>query len=340
VKKELCLLLFLFSGCDEPREPFVTIGFSGDVMLGRLVSDKISLRGPSYVWGDMLGVVSRPDITLINLETTFTKSKSPLPKVFNFKAKLAHVKALQNAGVDVVTLANNHSFDFGVEGFEDTTRALEGAGIEYIGAGLDDMRARKPFITQKGGITIGFLAYTDNEPGWKADRNSPGTNYLQVGDIRAALDDIDQVRSKVDVLVVSLHWGPNMRQAPSGDFVEFAHRLIEGGVDIVHGHSAHLFQGVEVYNGGLIMYDTGDFIDDYQVDPLLRNDQSFFFEVQVTKNGVKKLVMTPVLISNMQVNGALGLEAKSIVSKMEGLCTALGTKAVRAKDGTLIINVK
>ena len=104
------------------------------------------------------------------------------------------------------------------------------------------------------------------------------------------------------MLILTLHWGPNKREFPNGRFIHFAHELIDSGVDIIHGHSASL-QGIEVYKGKPILYDTGDFIDDYAVDPYLRNDYSFLFEVELKKQ-IGKLTLIPVVIKTMRWNKA------------------------------------
>ncbi len=117
-----------------------------------------------------------------------------------------------------------------------------------------------------------------------------------------------------------------MRQRPNQEFINFAHAIIDSGVDIIHGHSAHIFQGIEVYHNKLIMYDTGDFVDDYAVDPLLRNDQGLFFIVTVTKTGIKKVELIPLLISDFQVNYAKGRQKKEILDRIKTLSAKFGTK--------------
>lgn len=110
-----------------------------------------------------------------------------------------------------------------------------------------------------------------------------------------------------------------MRQRPAPDFVQFAHQIIDAGVDVFHGHSAHVVQAVDQYHGGLIMFDTGDFVDDYAVDQELRNDRSFFFKVTVNALGFVSLQLVPVLISNMQVNHAPQADARETISLMQAL---------------------
>lgn len=175
------------------------------------------------------------------------------------------------------------------------------------------------------GIRIGILGCTDNEPSWIATQNRPGIRYIDVGDLNAIEKEIQELCSQVDLLILSMHWGPNMRERPPSYFTDFAHQLIEAGVDIIHGHSAHIFQGVEIYKEKLILYDTGDFVDDYYVDPYLRNDRSFFFIVEAGKRGLLNLRLIPVLISNCQVNRAQGREADEILLRMKRLSEEMKT---------------
>ena len=303
----------------------MVIGFTGDVMIGRLVNETINKTSISYPWGNILPLLKENDLNIINLETTLTKSKLAVPKVFNFKSDPEHIETLVQGHIDVVTLANNHALDFSDEGLFETIKMLDNKNIKYVGAGVNENEARKLIIIKKKNIRIGIIGYTDNEPDWKAGKEKPGINFIRVGDIERVKQDITRVRDKVDMLVVTLHWGPNMRQKPTQKFIDFAHSLVDNGVDIVHGHSAHIFQGIEVYKNKIIMYDTGDFVDDYMVTPGLRNDTSFLFRIYTTKERLEKIELIPVLISNMQVNIAPPNLALQILEKMKRLSAEFNT---------------
>jgi poly-gamma-glutamate capsule biosynthesis protein CapA/YwtB (metallophosphatase superfamily) len=132
----------------------------------------------------------------------------------------------------------------------ETLETLDRAQIQHVGAGINAIAAAAPVIIKRRGIKVGILGCTDNEPTWKASEAHPGIVYLDVGDLDTIRDAILQLRPQVDLLILSMHWGPNMRERPSADFRAFAHQLI--------------------------LYDTGDFVDDYAIDPFLRNDRSFF----------------------------------------------------------------
>ena len=331
-----CLYFFISSTYKGSQ---VIIGFGGDTMLGRLTNEVTSQYGYVYPWGNVLPLLQKTALNIVNLETTLTTSTNKTPKVFNFKAEPDKVETLIVGNIHLVSLANNHSLDFGREGLKETIAVLNKAKIQHVGAGKNIQEAKKPVIITKNGISIGIIGYTDNEPGWLATPQKSGTNYIEVGDIETIRKDIASIRDKVDILIVSIHWGPNMRQRPTQEFQNFAHQMIDAGIDIIHGHSAHIFQGIEVYKNRLIMYDTGDFVDDYAVDNELRNDQSFFYQVTLCKIQEKTIIcnvhLTPLLISNMQVNLAIGKEKDIILKRMQQLSLELGTNI--GSEGTINI---
>ncbi|MEX0939785.1 MAG: CapA family protein [Candidatus Babeliales bacterium] len=308
------------------KKNIVIIGFTGDVMLGRLVNEKLKETSPTYPWGNILPLLKKTNLNIINLETAITAHTKATPKVFNFRTDPEHVETLKKGNIEVVNLANNHILDFGKEGLYETLNVLEKAHIKYVGAGKNIQEAQKAVIIEKKGIRFGIIGFTDNEPDWKATAANPGTNYIKVGDIDIVQKVVNNVRSQVDFLIASIHWGPNMREKPTQEFIDFAHQMIDAGIDIIHGHSAHIFQGIEVYKNKLILYDTGDFIDDYMIDPKLRNDISFFYEVYIEKNALKKLKLTPVYIENMQVNLAAGKEYEWAINHVQQLSKEFDTQ--------------
>ena len=306
----------------------LTIGFAGDVMIGREVDAIISRTDYWYIWGDVLPILRDTDINIINLETTLTSSDKDVFKTFNFKAAPDRIKSLKEAGITITNLANNHILDFSEEGLIETIQMLNSAGILYTGAGINDIEAAKPAIVIKNNTAVGVIGFTDNEPGWNAGVSSCGINYIDISESNdrcKTLLHIEQLRKETDIAIVSIHWGPNMCEEPSPEFIAFAHEIIDAGADIIHGHSAHNFQGIEIYNGKIILYDTGDFVDDYRVDPWLRNDHSFFFWVEVANQHVTKLRLIPVLISGCSVNLAKGEDYKWSIQRMQQLSARFGT---------------
>lgn len=317
----------------------ITIGLAGDVMIGRGVHDAITNNGYSYPWGNVLPLLKNTDLNIINLEAALTNSTKKVWKTFNFKATPDRIKTLTQANVTAVNLANNHILDFSEEGLIETLQTLDEAGVKHTGAGMNEKEAEKPIILTLKSTLLGILGFTDNEPGWKAGTFTSGVNYIDISneqDCHKTLMKITKLRKQTDLVIVSIHWGPNMQAEPEQYFIDFAHAMIEHGADIVHGHSAHNFQGIEIYKQRLILYDTGDFVDDYAVDTYLRNDHSFFFIVEVSKQQIKKLVLIPVLISKCQVNLAEGEDYKWCMQRITKLSAKFGTTI--STDGEIMLS--
>ncbi len=319
----------------------ITVAFLGDIMLGRLVDEQITVRPPESFWGDTLPVLRGCDAVIANLECAVTDHRQiwqETPKVFYFGAKPAAVDILRVANIKCVNLANNHTLDYEVEGFLDTLRHLDEAGIEHVGAGNNLAEAREPAVLDIAGIKMGFIGLTDNEPAFAASDRRPGTNYTPIDTephtIQPVKEQIASARSRgAEIVCLSAHLGPNMVPEPSDSFIEFAHKMADLGVDIFYGHSAHVFQGVEIYDKTLIMHDTGDFLDDYAVDYDLHNDWSFIFLIEIAGGAIGRLRLLPVRLSFAQVGLAVGDEFDRIRNRMRTLCRAFQSDVVDTEEG-------
>jgi poly-gamma-glutamate synthesis protein (capsule biosynthesis protein) len=210
-------------------------------------------------------------------------------------------------------------------------KILDEAGIAHAGAGANLKEASRPALWETNGIKIGFIAFTDNEPDWEATDQRPGIFYVPIdvedGRAKKLLETVHHTRKKVDLLIVSAHWGPNWGYKPRQNHLPFGHALIDQGAHIVFGHSCHVFQGIEIYQGRPILYSTGDFIDDYAVDEIERNDESFIFMVEMEEEKITKAHLYPTLIRNFQARLATRSEAPKIARKMKTLCAELNTPA-------------
>ena len=331
--------------------PPLRLGFTGDVMLGRLVNQHQQNRPPEAVWGGMLDRLRSLDGLFVNLECCLSTRGRPWSRTyrpFHFRADPSWaIPALRRAGVDWVALANNHVLDYGQEALTDTLEHLDRAGIAHAGAGRTLSAAREPSLVAvaDGALTVGLVSFTDNTPEYAADIDSPGTAHVEIDHtdartrtaIREALTTLHA--AEPDLTVASLHWGPNMVESPPASFRDFARWLIDEGVDVVHGHSAHVFQGIEVYEGRPICYDTGDFVDDYAVDPELRNDRSFLFELRVDRDGVpQELRLLPTEIREFAVQRAEPVPAQWSRERMRTLSEPFGTSFER-DDGELRLSL-
>jgi poly-gamma-glutamate capsule biosynthesis protein CapA/YwtB (metallophosphatase superfamily) len=318
----------------------LTLALTGDVMLGRGVNETLHAVRPEEPWGDVLPLLSSADLRIINLECAITGHRRPwsrTPKVFHFRADPPTVEVLRAAHVDACSLANNHTLDFEEQGLLDTLAHLEAAGIRYAGAGRNLEGAAQPALLDIHGERVALLAFTDNEPPFAAGPDKPGTNYLPVSLEPEVLSRVEAAvgaarEAGAGTIVFSNHWGPNMVQRPKGIFRRFARAVVDRGADVYYGHSAHVFQGVEIYRGKPIFYDTGDFIDDYAVDPDLRNDRSFLFHVSMEDGDLKRLELFPVVLHYARVEIATGDEREVILERMVGLSAEMGTTFDRHED--------
>ncbi|MGF1612046.1 MAG: CapA family protein [Kiloniellales bacterium] len=309
------------------------IAFLGDIMLGRLVSDELLERAPEWFWGSTLEVLQAADAVIANLECAITAQRriwTRTHKVFHFRAAPDAIEVLKAGNVHCVSLANNHVLDFEVEGLRDSLRLLDEAGIRHAGAGENAAAAAAPALLPLGDLSIGVLALTDNEPAFAATADQPGTCHAAIHGGAAAERLLgpaiaDLRRQGADFVVLSAHLGPNMVSVPSQGFQDFARAALAAGVDLFHGHSAHVFQAVERVGDRAILYDTGDFIDDYAVDPELHNDWSFIFLAELDATGLRRLELRPVCLSFAQVNLARGEEAREICDRMRELCRPFRT---------------
>ncbi|KAJ5952352.1 uncharacterized protein N7479_010765 [Penicillium vulpinum] len=298
-----------------------TLTFTGDVMLGRLVDQlmpehvpnqhderiattfikahpTLLAKGnytPSSPWGTTLPLLQSSTLTCINLETAVTTAPIPWPnKVFNYRMHPANLAPILHAGgIDYASLANNHTLDFGTAGLTETVQTMQQANIAYAGVGETAADARRPAVLhlprasetvedEQRRYAVHVYSASDHPRVWA---EVPGFNLFDyTRDTRARVKEmlVDAEGSKPALKVFSVHWGPNYAWQPDGKITSLAHFLVdECAVDIVHGHSSHHVQGVEVYHGKLIIYGCGDFVDDYALNEEYRNDLGALWRVVV-----------------------------------------------------------
>lgn len=324
----------------KDRKTGARLAFLGDVMLGRLVSEEIPRRAPESFWGDVLPELQAADAVLANLECCISGRGSPwneTPKVFHFRAVPAAIDVLKAAHVRYVSLGNNHVLDFGVEALADTISLLDDAGIVHAGAGMTRSEAEEPAWLTVNGLKIAAFSFVDHEQPFAVTESRPGTVYVEPkrdSEPWPGSEAIAVARaSGADIVVASAHLGPNMMQRPSKLLRDYKQRLVSQGMTIVHGHSAHVFQGIETIGRGVILHDTGDFLDDYAVDPDLRNDWSFIFILDVGPDGVREILLRPVRLGFAAVRLATGPEFDGICERMQQLSAEFGTTFIRCEEG-------
>jgi poly-gamma-glutamate capsule biosynthesis protein CapA/YwtB (metallophosphatase superfamily) len=322
----------------------MNIALTGDVMLGRLVDRYVVQDAhvpPADVWGDVLPLLLAADLRLINLECVISTRGAmwhPRTKPFHFRAHPRAIDMLNAARIDCATLANNHILDYGHEALAECLDLLDQAGIRHAGAGRNLAEALAPAVLKTGAGSIAVIALTDNEPLWEATADRPGVQFVAY-DTQGLIEPyrsrlrrlIAAMRAEAAFVIISAHVGPNWG-APSAAMRALAHELIDLGADLYWGHSNHAPQGMEVYHERLILYATGDFIDDYAVDPVERNDCSFLFVVELDHGRLQHVRLYPTVIDNLRVRRARGAEVRFLQERMRALSAALGSAVATRGD--------
>lgn len=239
------------SASPEPEKTSFTMSFVGDCTLG---SDPIfgynetfiqyyDVYGESYFFEDVRDIFSSDDLTIANLEGTFTTSNEEEDRTWNFKADPEYAGILTAGSVEIVSVSNNHSHDFGAAGHTDTLAALEAEGVGYFGYA-------NTFLTEIEGVQIGFTG------GYELQTEYPGMEICE----NQIMDNIQSLRDQgADLVVVTLHWGVENSYYPYPYQTEMAHRIIDAGADLIIGNHPHVLQGIEVYQGKYIVYSLGNF---------------------------------------------------------------------------------
>lgn len=318
------------------------IALAGDTMLGRLVGEHMRSAPFSAVVADELReITSSADLFVVNLECCISDRGTPWPdigKPFFFRAPPRAVELLSWLGVDCVTLANNHALDFSYDALTDTVNLLDEAGIAAVGAGpdLDAARAWRTMETA-GGLSVGVLGVSDHPPDFAAQPDRPGIAFadLAAGVPEWLTRQVRQMAGSVQVPLVTPHWGPNMTIAPAEYVRRAADALVAAGAGLVAGHSAHVFHGVS----GRVLFDLGDFVDDYAVDPDLRNDISALFLVRVDGGCVTSVDILPVRIEDGRVCRAIGADDDHLRAVMAARCGELDARVVPGSRGLLRVPV-
>ena len=304
----------------------------------------------AWPWGDALATMDEaaPDVRLVNLETSVTTSNDAAAddKQVLYRMAPANVGCLGVARPDVCTLANNHVLDFGPAGLRETCDVLAAAGLATAGAGRDATEAARPTTVDFHGGRLLVVSCGTASSGipshWAAGSDRPGVNLLpdlQPCTADALAERIGRNRRPGDVVVVSVHWGSNWGYELPRDHVEFAHRLVDGGVDVVHGHSSHHVRPVEVYRGRLILHGCGDFIDDYEgiggYDGY-RDDlrPMFFAEIDPATGALTRLRIVPMQARQMCLHLAAREDAKYLADLLERIGPP-GTRAEVDRDRSI-----
>jgi poly-gamma-glutamate capsule biosynthesis protein CapA/YwtB (metallophosphatase superfamily) len=360
----------------------ITLALAGDVMTGRGIDQALPhpadprlweecvtsaatyvelaerANGPvprpvdfSYVWGDALQELHRmrPDAWIVNLETSITDSRTPVPKGINYKMSPANLACLVAGRFDCCSLANNHVLDWGTEGLLETLQVLQRTGIGFAGAGRDEREASAPAVIDVAGrgrvLVFSFGCRSSGiPPDWMAGTDKPGINLLPDLSRRTVARIaglVGAVKRPGDVAVASVHWGVNWGYGILPEERAFAHGLVEtGAIDVVHGHSAHHAKVIEVHEGKLILYGCGDFLNDYEGIAgyeHFRGDLALLYvpTLDVPSGRLADLAIVPFQIRNLRLNRASAGDAAWLCATLSREGEAVGTRLAPAADRTL-----
>lgn len=275
----------------------VTLIFSGDIMLNRRVDLMMKTRNDyRFPFLKIAPELKKADVLFGNLEGPISDKGEKVGSIYSFRADPRVIEGLTFVGFDVLSLANNHTLDYGRVALEDTFLRLKEAKIDYAGAGLNDQEASGPVIKEIKGFKIAFLAYTNSgSPNWQATKKSSGLAWADWNNLEKIKQDIKKAKSETDVLIVSLHAGEEYIQGPNQFQIAFAKAAIDSGADIVIGHHPHVVQKNEEYKNGYIFYSLGNFVF----------DQTFSektMEGQIVKVSIENGKIKEALPINIKIN--------------------------------------
>ena len=277
-------------------EPIVHLASVGDIMLDRGLGIVIQQGNLTYPFANVVTLLQGADITVGNVESALGDVGQPELKSYPFRAPPTAAQALALAGFDVVSLANNHGMDYGPEALLQAVGLLEAQGIAPIGAGANFGEAHTPHLTQINGLSLAFLGYVNvpvevagfDTAVWTANQNSPG---LAWGSPEVITADVTAVSDSADLVIVVLHSGYEYVEEPSEAQATAARAAIDAGADLVIGHHAHILQGIEFYNDGVIVYGLGNFAFEIDGPP-----ETAVLNIWLDQDGVHSLELIPAFI--------------------------------------------
>ncbi|MBH1937413.1 CapA family protein [Streptomyces sp. AV19] len=319
----------------------VTVALAGDTMLGRGVAERLAAAPEpgTLLCPGLREALAAADLVVLNLECCVSERGEPWPdpdKPFFFRAPPAAARVLAELGVDCVTLANNHALDYGYDALGDTLELLAGAGIAVVGAGRDEAGARAPAVLEAGGLRLAVVGATDHPEDFAAGPGRPG---VALADLRQGVPawlsrTVEEAARGADAVLVTPHWGPNMTTRPPSYVREAAGVLHAAGASLVAGHSAHVFHGA----GHRTLYDMGDFVDDYAVDPVLRNDLGLLFLVAFEGAVPVRLEAVPLYLDHCHTVEAGEGARRWIRDRFVRASAALGATVTDGDDGRLTVD--
>ncbi|HTL98931.1 MAG TPA: CapA family protein [Holophagaceae bacterium] len=246
----------------QPPAPQITLVATGDIMMHADVKQAAAQHGFGALWAGLAPEWKGADVAFANLETPVAPATGRPGRPYQFNAPAELPGALKEAGLQVLSTANNHAFDQGAKGVLETLQRLRAAGLVPLGTGADRAEAERTVFLERNGLKLAFLGFSDifnND----LDRG-PSNPWVRKLDLDAACAAVAQARAQADAVIVSVHWGIEDHHDPTPRQQEAAARLVAAGADLILGHHPHVLQPVAwVYAGGrkgLAAYSMGNFI--------------------------------------------------------------------------------
>jgi poly-gamma-glutamate capsule biosynthesis protein CapA/YwtB (metallophosphatase superfamily) len=321
----------------EPAEkPVARLGFVGDILLNGTIGDLIEAEGPLAPWEGVRELLSSADITCGNLECAVGTTGTPIPgKTWTFRAEPATLQGLADSGLDVVSLANNHTLDFGEECLLETVDLVRAAGLGTIGAGADEAAAREPFIREVNGVKVGILAtaVTVPTPDWAAKPDKPGIAVDYPGWFPGIVASIQDLSQRVDVVVVYVHWGDERTPAPV-QWIERVHTAMrDAGAHAIIGSHPHVLHGVRYDGSTVTAYSLGNFV--FSTNPEYPDCQiGAILNLTVSKGKIEAVELVPTKIVWGKTYPMEGEEREGILAKMSSLSRPMGSDV--DMDGSVV----
>ncbi|MDB4867428.1 MAG: CapA family protein [Cohnella sp.] len=309
----------------------VTFAFVGDILPAANVAQLMKQNGYDYPYRQARGLLEAADIAAGNLEAPITNRGTPAQnKLYVFRGPAAALPALKNAGLDVLTLANNHTLDYGWVGLQDTMDALDDLKLKHVGSGNDETEAFTPVYIEAKGITVAFIGISRvlPETSWKAGARHPGLadgyNPAQAEKaIRAA-------KKKADLVVILVHWGIERADRPNKFQIQLGHRLVDAGADLVVGSHPHVLQGFESYKDKWIAYSLGNFV--FSSTAARKTAETGVLTAACDKHGSCSLDLHPMLAKNSQPAPMTEEAGRALLDRL----TLVSTAAVLKENGHLV----
>jgi poly-gamma-glutamate capsule biosynthesis protein CapA/YwtB (metallophosphatase superfamily) len=320
----------------KPAVTSVSIVAGGDLMADQGVASFIQTYGANAVLAGVEPLLSHADLAFVNLESPLSNVGTRQAwKDVTFEGDPRMAPALASAGVDVVTMANNHAMDYGAAALLDTISRLKRVHVAVVGAGANATAALAPAIIERHGIKVAFLGYSDVLPAGYVAGSGPGIAPAR-SDMTEVIDDIRAAKAKADFVVVAFHWGVEYDQTPNPDQVAEGHAAIDAGADLVMASHPHVLEGVEAYHGGLIAYSLGDFVFEHSSR---ETGETVLITTDVSKTQITAKV-TPVYLSSQGIPKVVkGYDAAVILKRMQDLSRQLHTTVVVTGD-TAMVSIK